>query len=285
MASNKFVIGGSAVIEGVMMISPLGYAIACRKGEDIILYKEAFSPGHLPKGKLLHLPLVRGILSLFSSLHLSIKALMISYNVFSKGQIYEEKDWKLPTAKITSNFLLGFFLFLVLPDLLSRYFFSSSFLLGNFVELTLRILFLLLYILFVSLTKEGRRLLQYHGAEHKVVNAYEDGAELSPEGVAGYSRLHPRCGSTLVAFLLLFSFLFFMPSQNLPLLPRLLTKLFLLPLSLSLAFEIILFTYSKPRFAFLLAPGLWFQRLTTREPTLDQLEVAIVALKEVSYGA
>ncbi len=284
MASNKFVIGGSAVIEGVMMISPLGYVIACRKGEDIILYKELFSPGHLPKWRLLRFPLVRGILSLFSSLYLSIKALMISYNLFSEGQIYKEKDWKLPTAKILSNFLLGFLFFLVLPDLLSRGFFSS-FLWGNFMELILRTLSLLLYILFVSLTKEGKHLLQYHGAEHKVVNAYEHGAELLPEGVAGYSRLHPRCGSTLVAFLLLFSFLLFMPSQNLALLPRLLAKLFLLPLSLSLAFEIILLTYSKPRFAFLLAPGLWFQRLTTREPTPDQLEVAIAAIKEVSYGA
>jgi uncharacterized protein YqhQ len=279
---SNFLLGGSAVLEGVMIFSPYCYAVACRKGEEVVIYKESFptiSP--LPQSNFFsRLPFIRGVFAFFISLAMSLRAYLISNKLSSSEDVQKVSIDKPFLLKAFLNLILAFVLFLLLPDLISRLF-RSSLILASLFETIVRILFLIFYILLFSLFPSGKRLLQYHGAEHKVINGFEDGAELTPEALQSYPTIHIRCGTTLFALVLLLLFFLYLPFEGLAFPFSLLSKTLLFPLALPIAFELIFLAMQDERFRFLLIPGLLLQRITTKQPDNEQLEVAIAALKEV----
>jgi uncharacterized protein YqhQ len=279
---SNFLLGGSAVLEGVMIFSPYCYAVACRKGEEVVIYKESFpniSP--LPQSNFFsRLPFIRGVFAFFISLAMSIRAYLISNKLSSSEDVQKVSIDKPFLLKAFLNLILAFVLFLLLPDLVSRLF-RSSLILASLFETIVRILFLIFFILLFSLFPSGKRLLQYHGAEHKVINGFEDGAELTPEALQSYPTIHIRCGTTLFALVLLLLFFLYLPFEGLAFPLSLLCKTLLFPLALPIAFELIFLAMQDERFRFLLIPGLLLQRITTKQPDNEQLEVAIAALKEV----
>ncbi len=266
------------------MFSPFGYAVACRRGEDVVVYKEAFGTAQaLPQmGPISRFPFLRGIFAFVLSLGISLRAYFIA-NRLSSGE--EESSEPLCDRnlllKIVPNLLLGFVILVLLPDFLSHLLLPYSLVLMTLSETLLRIFLLILYVLVLSLFPAGERLLQYHGAEHKAINAFEKGAEMVPEEVDGYPQLHTRCGTTLFALILLLLFFLYLPFQYLPFFTRILLKTLILPFALPIAFELVYLAWRDERFSFFLAPGLLLQRITTKSPHKRQLEVAITALKEV----
>lgn len=281
-------IGGQAVIEGVMMKSPSNWTVAVRgqKG-DIHLKKERLRP--LPKG--LKLPLLRGVVALFQALVLGVKAIE-----FSASKAYEdESEEQLSKLSITItmgvSFLLGIGLFILLPLYATKLFglvvasVAKSSFLFNLTDGIIRVLIFLLYVGLIGIWKEMARIFMYHGAEHKVIHAYEAGKELTLESVRAYSPLHPRCGTSflmivMVVSILIFSFI----PQYWPFIYKFLARVVLIPLIAGTSFELLKLSAKWKDNAFMnlmIQPGLLLQRLTTREPDDAQLEVAISALREV----
>ncbi|MFB0526788.1 MAG: DUF1385 domain-containing protein [bacterium] len=291
-------IGGQAVIEGVMMNSPHYYAIALRlKDGEIMIKKEAKSKW-AEKLVFSKLPLLRGVFVLLDTLVIGIKSLTYSADIFSRENM--DKDSNQRAEKLKSNpwmlvgtvifsLVVGLFLFFVLPLGITEYLrrevltFESLFLF-NLVDGVIRISVFLLYILAISFLKDIQKLFQYHGAEHKAAYAYEAGNELKVENARRHTTLHPRCGTSfllVVMVLATFVFSLFKPPT---LLGKLLLRLALLPFIAGIAYETIKLlakfrTHILVRF--LLVPNLWLQRLTTREPSDGQIEVALAALKGV----
>jgi uncharacterized protein YqhQ len=162
---------------------------------------------------------------------------------------------------------------------------SENQILFNLVDGIIRIIFFLVYILLININKDIRRVFQYHGAEHKVVHAYEAGVELTPENIEGYSILHPRCGTSFLLVVMILSILIFsfIPKEW-SFVEKFLSRIVLVPLVAGCSYEFIRFSSKKinnPFVRLMTAPGLWLQRLTAREPSRDQIEVAIEALREV----
>ena len=291
-------IGGQAVIEGVVMSSPHYYAIALRlKDGEIVVKKEAKSKW-AEKLFFSRLPLVRGVFVLFDTLVIGIKSLIYSADIFSRESI--EKDTNQRPEKLKSSpwtlagtvifsLVAGLFLFFILPLGITEYLrrevltFESPFLF-NLVDGAIRISIFLLYILAISFLKDIQILFQYHGAEHKAAYAYEAGNELKAENARKHTTLHPRCGTSfllVVMVLAIFVFSLFKPPT---ILGKLLLRLALLPFIAGSAYEIIKLAArykTHTLVKFLIASNLWLQRLTTREPSDGQIEVALAALKGV----
>ena len=278
-------IGGQAVIEGVMMRSGNVYAVAVRSPDRDIVFKRE-NIRELPKP--LKLPLVRGVIALFQALSIGIKALM--YSAEASGQ--EEEKPSSFSLFITAllAFVIGIGLFLLLPlygtKLLGVLFQSinDSSLMFNLVDGIIRVLVFLTYILLINMSKDIRGVFQYHGAEHKVVHAFEAGVELTPENADKYSTLHPRCGTSFLIMVMILSILVFslIPKDWL-FFEKALSRLVLMPLIAGLSYEFIKFSSKRLEHPFIRAlalPGLWLQKLTTGMPSLEQIEVAIKALKE-----
>ncbi len=278
-------IGGQAVIEGVMMRSGNVYAIAVRSPDkDIVFKKETIK--ELPKP--LKWPIVRGVVALGQALSIGIKALL--YSAEASGHEEEKpSDFSLFMTVLVS-FVIGIGLFFLLPlygtKLLGTVYtpISESSLIFNLVDGVIRVAFFLIYILSIGMMKDIRRVFQYHGAEHKVVHAYEAGVELTPEKVDNYSTLHPRCGTSFLIMVMLLSILVFsVIPKDWPFLEKFLSRIVLIPLIAGLSYEFIKLSSKKMNNSFIRymsMPGLWLQQLTTGTPSSDQIEVAIKALKE-----
>lgn len=281
-------VGGQAVIEGVMMKSPKNWTVAVRdqKG-NIHIKKEKLT--ELPK--FLKLPVIRGVVALGQALSLGIKAIE-----FSASKAYEEESdeaigkWTM-SITILVSILLGIALFILLPlyitkliGLLVHNVTDSSFLF-NLTDGIVRIVIFLLYVILIGTWKELARIFEYHGAEHKVIHAYEAGKELTVENAKSYSPLHPRCGTSfllivMVVSIMVFSFI----PQHLPFLYKFLSRIILIPLIAGFSFEFLKFSARWENNAFmsiLIQPGLLLQKLTTREPDEAQIEVALRSLIEV----
>jgi len=280
-------IGGQAVIEGVMMKAPKGWTVAVRdmKG-DIHVKREVLF--ELPR--MLKLPVLRGFVALFHALFLGIKAIEFSA---SKAYNEDEKPMNPLVIGLTMAFafVIGIGLFVFLPlyvtKLLGFVFASvskSSFVF-NLVDGVIRVIIFLIYVSGVGLWKEMRRIFEYHGAEHKVIHAYEAGEELIVDNVKRFSPLHPRCGTSFLLIVMITSiFIFSFIPQSWPFIYKFLSRLILIPLVAGLSYELLKFSAkmkNNPVMNFLIMPGLFLQRLTTREPDDKQLEVALTALKEV----
>ncbi len=282
-------IGGQAVLEGVMMRGPSTWALAVRKPDGEIA--EVNRPIHsvMARHWVFRLPIVRGIIALGESLAIGFRALAISAN-YAAQEEGQEVETELSRGAIIFAFAIaiGFaiLLFKVTPVLITNWLPIDTTGWFVIVEGVIRVSIFVLYLAVISLLPDLRRVFEYHAAEHKVINAYEAGEELVPERVQRFSLIHPRCGTAFLLWVMVIA-IFVFAFLGRPSLPWLIaSRILLLPLIAGLAYELIRFagrhTENRVLMAFL-APGLWLQRLTTRQPTLDQLEVSIRALKEVLH--
>ncbi|HKB94565.1 MAG TPA: DUF1385 domain-containing protein [Gaiellaceae bacterium] len=282
-------VGGQAVLEGVMMRSPGNWAVAVRTPAGVIAQVTRPIESRMARHRWLRLPVVRGVMALGESLAIGFRALAISANYAAQeeGADPAEAEKELSRGALVFAFLIaiGFAvaLFKVTPGLITEALPIKS---GGWfviVEGLIRVTIFVLYLSLISLLPDLRRVFQYHGAEHKAINAYEAGEELKPETVQRFSLIHPRCGTAFLLWVMViavFVFAFFgRPSWYWLIAERIL----LLPVIAGLAYEVIRFAgkHQNRVVMTILAPGLWLQRLTTREPSLDQLEVSIRALQEV----
>jgi uncharacterized protein YqhQ len=283
--------GGQAVLEGVMMRGPSNWAVAVRKPDGDIAQVSKAIESPMKRHRLARLPVVRGVVALGESLTIGFRALAISANYAAQEESDGESDdvpTELSRGQIAIAFVvaIGFAiaLFKVTPALLTSALPVDT--TGWFVviEGVIRVAIFIAYICIISLMPSLRRVFQYHAAEHKAINALEAGEELVPERVQRFSLIHPRCGTAFLLWVMviaIFVFAFFgQPAWYWLIASRIL----LLPVIAGLAYELIRFAgkHTDSRILMtLLAPGLWLQRLTTREPTLEQIEVSIRALKEV----
>ncbi len=279
-------IGGQAVIEGVMMRSGNVYTVAVRNPEkEIVLRRENISEPPKP----LKWPLARGVVALVQALSIGIKALL--YSAEASGQEEEKPSSLSLVMTVGLAFVIGIGLFLLFPlygtRLLGEFFQSikESSLVFNLVDGILRVTVFLAYILLIRISRDIRRVFEYHGAEHKAVHAFEAGVELTPENADRYSTLHPRCGTSFLLIVMMMSILIFsLIPKDWPFIEKFLSRVVLIPLIAGLSYEFIKFSSKRMNNKFIrltAMPGLWLQKLTTGAPSLDQIEVAVKALKEV----
>jgi uncharacterized protein YqhQ len=284
-------IGGQAVLEGVMMRGPSAWSVAVRKADGDIAEVNRPVASVLLKHKWLRIPIVRGVIALGESLAIGFRALAISANYAAQEERKdgdEEVQTELTKAQLAFAFAIaiGFalLLFKVSPALITNWLPIES--TGAFVviEGLVRVTIFIAYLIGIGYLPDLKRVFQYHAAEHKAINAYEAGEPLEPEVVARHSLLHVRCGTAFLLYVMvigIFVFAFF-GQPDWPVLIA--SRILALPLIAGIAYEIIRFAGKHPTHPVLrplLMPGLWLQRLTTREPSLDQIEVSIRALKEV----
>ncbi|MBW2989454.1 DUF1385 domain-containing protein [Candidatus Woesearchaeota archaeon] len=293
---KKLEVGGQAVIEGVMMRSKGNIVTAVRKDGKIAYKKDRIRK----KPKFLHMFFIRGIVSLVEMLVIGIKAL----NWSAAQQTEEDEElgsWAITLTMITA-FIFAIGLFLLLP-------YALTYIIGvretenpvwfNVIDGIIKAGILVLYTYLISLMKDIRRVFEYHGAEHKAVFCYEDGKELTVENAKGYSTLHPRCGTAFLIIVItigifLFSFIpmalgsFYPNIENVSwALRRAILfglRILILPIIAGVSYEILKFGakhQKNPIFRFLTMPGLWIQKITTKQPDEGQMEVGIAALKGV----
>jgi uncharacterized protein YqhQ len=282
-------IGGQAVLEGVMMRSPSNWALAVRKPNGEIADVNRPIRSVMARHWIFRLPVIRGVIALGESLAIGFRALAISANYAAEEEGEDgEVQAELSRGALIFAFAIaiGFalMLFKVTPVLITSWLPIET--TGWFViiEGFIRVTIFVLYLLVISLLPDLRRVFQYHAAEHKVINAYEAGEELDPERVQRFSLIHPRCGTAFLLWVMVIAIFVFAFLGRPEWYWLIASRILLLPLIAGLAYELIRFAgkHTGNRVLMtLLAPGLWLQRLTTREPTLDQLEVSIRALKEV----
>jgi uncharacterized protein YqhQ len=296
-SGEETLVGGQAVLEGVMMRSPHAWAIAVRKpsGEMATHSEPLERPSE--KHKWMGWPVVRGVMTLGYAMTLGFRALRFSADVAleqiapdRKGKKVEISGW---IAAVNIAISVGFFIFTYkfLPLLAATELkrvnpvFANP-ILFNVVDGIIRIVLFLLFIWGVSLMKDIRRVYEYHGAEHKTVFAFENGDPLQTGAVQKYSTYHPRCGTSFLMTVMIFSIVVYIVANAIfpvtTFWARFVTRIVLLPVIAGLSYEIIRFA-AKHRgslFALMTAPGLWLQRITTQPPADDQVQCAIVALDQ-----
>jgi uncharacterized protein YqhQ len=282
-------IGGQAVLEGVMMRGPSAWSVAVRKPDGLIAEVNKPIASLLARHRWARLPIIRGVVALGESLTIGFRALAISANYAAQEEGEEgDVETELSRGQLFFAFAvaIGFalLLFKVSPAIIANFLPIDGTTWFVVVEGLIRVGIFIVYLLAISLLPDLKRVFQYHAAEHKAINAFEAGEELEPERVQRYSLLHVRCGTAFLLYVMviaIFVFAFFgRPDWYLLIASRIL----LLPVIAGLAYEVIRFAgkhADNPILRAVLAPGLWLQRLTTREPSLDQVEVSIRALKEV----
>lgn len=290
MSEEKKNIGGQAVIEGVMMRAPNKFVIAVRQPDGTIAVKR--DDIKLDSNKILKKPIIRGLIGLYDALVLGIKAL----NFSAEKAMPEEFEKNGKASKMETFFsiflgiALGILLFLYLPlqiTELSKKLFpivEHSFLVFNLVDGVLRIIFFVIYLLIISQMKDIKRVFSYHGAEHKCIYAYEAGKELTVENARFMSRFHPRCGTSFLLIVLIVSiFVFSLIPKDSHFLIKFGSRIIFMPLIAGISYEILKLSGKHAGnviVKILIAPGLWLQKITTREPDDAMLEVAMVSIKE-----
>lgn len=299
-------IGGQAVIEGVMMRGPREIAVAVRKPDgEIIVDKK---PLHSKLKWVTKIPIVRGCVNFFSSLVVGVRALMFSASFFElddeeekqkieqmseqEREQHDKKNARLLDAtmyfSLALSLVAGVGLFMLLPNVIVGFVKSHipSDLLATLIEGVVRIAIFLGYVALTSLMKDIRRVFEYHGAEHKTIFCYEYGEELTVENVKKQSRLHPRCGTSFLLIVMVISIILFSFISWENIWMRLGLRLLLLPVVAGLSYEIIKWAGRSDCWLSraISQPGMWLQKLTTREPDASQIEVAIASLTSVLTG-
>lgn len=274
--------GGQAVIEGVMMRGTRAVAIGMRAPDnEIVIHTEELSG--IYKSKLAKIPFLRGLIMLWDALGLGMRALTISANLQGDDEEPLEGPALYITLAISILFAVG--LFFVLPTatshLIERLFNVKNAWVANLIEGVIRLLILVGYIWLIGRMEDIKRVFRYHGAEHKTINAFEDGAELTPEVVATYSLEHPRCGTAFLLTVVVFSIVLFTLIGPLPSLwVRMGVRILLIPVIASISYEYIRWTskhLDNPIVQLIIKPNLALQHLTTAEPDLEILEVSIAS--------
>ena len=307
LSEGSVLVGGQAVIEGVLMRLPQTYAVAVRDPQGEVRVKKDRLP-ETAKGRIGNFPLLRGSVILFKALMLGISALNFSAEVAIAEEKTEERDeekpegakaeekpaknaastWALALTVIFSlavGVVLFFYVPLLLTQLLTKVWDLANHSLGfNLIDGAIRVLFFLTYVGCISLLKDIRRVFAYHGAEHKVVHTWEAKEELTVDNARKHSTLHPRCGTSFLLFVMVVSILVFsVVPQSFPFWVKALSRIVFLPLIAGISYELIRFTAKFPSSPFvkpLLWPGLAFQLLTTRQPDDQMLAVSLRALTE-----
>lgn len=303
-------IGGSALIEGIMMRGPKKTMVAVRTGKDEIYTEELEFQSLGSKFKFFRLPLIRGVIGMIDSMRLSYKALMISADKAIESIPEDEQEepskfekWLdekmgekfvkvLMALSMVVGVAIAILLFFMVPswlyNLISGSLGESESLIGDrffrsLFEGVIRIVLFLLYVVLCSQMQDMKRVFQYHGAEHKTIFCYESDEELTVENVKKHTRFHPRCGTSFLVIMLLVGIIIglFIPITN-PVL-RTVVKLLLLPVTCGIGYELIKICgrYDNKFTRIIAAPGLWAQRITTKEPDEHMIEVAIKAMKAV----
>jgi uncharacterized protein YqhQ len=280
--SNQFNYGGQAVIEGVMMRGQKNMVTVVRRSNGELTTDTQPLPA-IYTGWMRRTPLLRGIIVLIEVLALSVKTLLYSANVSLEEEGETVGGW-FTWIVLGGSLVLAVGVFFVVPLFVTGLFNIGSGVVFNLVEGLIRLAIFVVYLKLVTLMPDIKRVFAYHGAEHKVVNAYEAGMPLEVDAVKGYSTAHMRCGSSFLFAVLIVAILVFaligLPSLWIMVLSRIL----LIPVIAALGYEIIYFgsRHSSNRLVrAILAPGLWLQSLTTKEPDDRQIEVALVALRKV----
>jgi uncharacterized protein YqhQ len=270
--------GGQAVIEGVMMRGQKAYAVAMRAPDgNIVTHTEKLATVY--RSKITKIPFIRGSILLWDALGLGMSALTLSANTQSGED--EKLEGTALYMTMGLSLAMGIGLFFLLPagiGGLAEHYLGWSPWLNNLSEGVLRLLFFIVYIWAISFMPEVKRLFMYHGAEHKTINAFEAGAELTPEVVATYPIEHARCGTAFLLTLILLSILVFTAIGPLPIFWRLASRVLFIPILAGVAIEYIRWTanhLNNPLVQLLIKPNLALQHLTTRTPDLSMLEVAI----------
>jgi uncharacterized protein YqhQ len=277
------------VLEGVMMRGPSCWAVAIRTPEGGIenVVRDVSSP--MKRHRIWRLPIIRGVIALGESLAIGFRALAISANVAARE---EDDDGNVVTEITRGQIIFSFaiaigfalMLFKVGPALLTNWLPIEDTAWFVIVEGLIRVTVFIAYIGLIGLLPDLRRVFMYHGAEHKTINALEGGSELTPEKVQKFSVIHPRCGTAFLLWVMVLGIFVFALVGRPVWYWLIVSRILLLPVIAGLAYELIRYAgkHQDNRVLMtLLAPGLWLQRLTTREPTLDQVEVSIRAIQEV----
>ena len=282
-------IGGQAVLEGIMMKNKDQYAVAVRKPNGEIEVDVDTYHGVLHGSKLLKIPFVRGIFNFIDSLALGMKSLNFSagfYEEEESGKKTSEKGEKIFTGIVTIiSVLLAIAIFMVLPYYLTSFFqdYVRNASLMAIIEGAVRIFIFVMYVLSISLMKDIKRVYMYHGAEHKCINCIEKGRPLTVRNVMRSSKQHKRCGTSFLLFVMLVSVvLFFFIRVDNPVY-KVLVRIALIPVIAGISYEIIRLAGKSDNILvkIISAPGMWLQRLTTKEPDEDMVEVAIAAVEAV----
>ncbi len=278
---TPLLVGGQAVIEGVMMRSPHWATTAVRAPHGEILTVPHRLDSLLVRFRWLRAPIVRGVIVLYEALRLGVQALLMSANVAQGNEV--PLTAQQVAVSVISGLGLAIGLFFVLPTVAVRLLeqSTSSSLEINLVEGALRVAIVFGYLILLSRVPDLRRVFEYHGAEHKAVNAYEAGAPLEVNAVRAHSRFHPRCGTSFILVVMLVSIVVFTLLGHPTLVIRILSRIGLIPLLAGVSYEVLRAGARSQWLHPAIVPGLWLQRLTTREPDDAQLEVAIRALAEV----
>ena len=283
-------IGGQAVLEGVMMRGPSAWSVAVRKPDGEIAEVNRPISSFLLKHRWARIPVVRGVFALGESLAIGFRALAISANYAAQeeGEEGEEVQTELSRGQLLFAFgiAIGFalLLFKVSPALITNWLPIESTSWFVVVEGLIRVSIFVLYLVIVGFLPDLKRVFQYHAAEHKAINAYEAGDPLEPEAVQRHSLIHVRCGTAFLLYVMVIAIFVFAFVGQPGWFWLIASRILLLPVIAGIAYEVIRFAGKHPQNPILrvvLAPGLWLQRLTTRAPSLDQIEVSIRALHEV----
>lgn len=294
--------GGQAVIEGVMFGGKHVNVTAVRRKDGEITYLEVPRQDKSWVRTLRRIPLLRGIISLIDSSAKGSKHLNYAADAYSEDQMdpeeYAQQKQKEESKRSLSmvlgvavvgvlSLIVGKLIFTIVPAMLEGLLFKNLFhnlFLHTLLEGVIKIILLLVYLWGISQTPLIKRLFQYHGAEHKVITAFENKAELTPESVQRFSRLHYRCGSSFIILTVIIGVIIYSLFSWDGLAERILQRIILLPLVIGVSFEFLKFTNNLrdiPVLRYLGYPGLWLQLLTTKEPTLDQLEVSIASFNRM----
>ena len=284
---NKVVVGGQAVIEGVMMRGPKAIATAVRRKDGTIVYRKKTLDEK--KNKWFKMPFIRGVLALFDLMVIGTKELIFASN--QAGEEEEQLSDKEVMGTVSMSLIIGIGVFMVIPSLVGGLVFKDNKLMANIIEAAIRLIMFLGYIWGISFFKDVRRVFEYHGAEHKSIYNYETEKALEVENAKTCTRFHPRCGTSfllLVMFIsiLVFSivdFIFPVPDNKFLLIVyKIFTRIPFVPVVAGISFEIQRWTsYHLNNIIgkMIAGPGLLLQKITTKEPDESQLEVALVALK------
>lgn len=269
-------IGGQALIEGVLMLSPTKIGIALRKNKKIItkVEKRNQSTKNLKK-----IPFIRGLVALFEMLVIGTKALLYSTEVAA-----DEKDQKISKGELFVTLLfsigLAIGLFVALPLLFAKLFTAEKFAF-NILDGLFRIVIFILYLVIIGLFSDIKRVYQYHGAEHMTVHCHEAKLPLTVNNVKKFPPEHPRCGTAFILIVLILSIILFSLVWHESWIIKFLQRIILIPVIASIGYEILKLSAKVNALKFLTYPGIWLQKLTTRQPKKDQIEVAIAAIKKV----
>jgi uncharacterized protein YqhQ len=287
MSEKRTSIGGQAVIEGVMMRSPTHYATAVRTPQGRIVIQKTPFKSLVRRVRILNIPVVRGAVSLIETLFIGVQSLTFSASQAVDEDPNQKKKGKVGTALALAGSVvlavgLGFLLFFYVPLLLTEVLKIENGILFNLVDGVFRLIIFLAYIFAISRWGEMRRVFQYHGAEHMTIYAFESGEELSPASAKQYSTFHPRCGTSFLIVVMLVSIIVFVFLGKPETIADRLLRFAMIPLIAGISFEFIKLSARK-NFGRWLKPAVWpglaLQRVTTKPPSDDMLEVAIAALE------